>query len=241
MSKEKLRIHSLRHVDFEDEANIGAWALENGHSLTWTDLHAGQDLPGLGSLDWLVIMGGPMNIYQEDRHPFLASEKRFIAEAVAKGKGVLGICLGAQLLSDVLGGAVTRNPYKEIGWLPVELAPAAAADAAFGALPLTFTAFHWHGDTFALPPGATPLASSQGCANQAFCFRGKAWGLQFHLETSNASMDRLIANCADDITEGPYVQPPEVMRAKAVQHLPAMETHMAAMLRAMAAAIGETA
>ena len=156
--------------------------------------------------DWLIVMGGPMNIYQEKEYPWLVKEKQFIDEAIKAGKIILGICLGAQLIADVLGGKVSKNDYKEIGWFPVTKTVEGEKSRFFKVLPDRFMAFHWHGDTFDLPPGALRLAESQCCKNQAFEYNGKVFGFQFHLESSEASIKRLIDNCREELTEGVYIQ-----------------------------------
>ena len=149
-----LRLHGLRHASFEQEGEIAAWAQERGHSLTHTDLWNGEALPELSSFDFLIVMGGPMNIYEDDKYPWLAGEKRFLKAAAEAGKRILGVCLGAQLLSAVLGGTVTKGQYREIGWHAVEAGPDAAKSRVFAGLPAVYEAFHWHGDTFSIPPGA---------------------------------------------------------------------------------------
>ena len=203
-----MRLHYLQHVPFEDLARIENWAEDRGHEMSKTLLFDGQELPGIDEFDWLVIMGGPMNIYEEDKYPWLASEKRFIRDASASNKIVLGICLGGQLIADVLGGKVRRNLYKEIGWHPVKLTPEGQKSRIFGVLPNTFMAFHWHGDTFEIPPQALRAAESESCANQAFAL-GKAIGLQFHLESSMDSVDHLIENCSNELVDGKYIQSQE--------------------------------
>ncbi len=203
-----LRLHSVRHVPFEREAEIAAWALARGHSLTHTDLWKGEALPELSSFDWLLVLGGPMGVYDEDQHPWLAGEKRFLRASVDAGKLVLGVCLGAQLLSVALGGVVTKNPQREIGWFEVAATPQAAQSRLFAGLPQAFEAFHWHGDTFSIPEGALWTAQSEGCAHQAFtACQDRVLGLQFHLETSAASMAELAANCAEEIVLDPQAQP----------------------------------
>jgi len=206
-----MRLHSLEHVPFEDLAQIGVWAQEQGHHITRTRFYAADPLPSWQDFDWLVVMGGPMNIYEEDRYPWLAQEKACIAEAIAHGRLVLGICLGAQLIADVLGGPVTKNAYKEIGWFPVKLSAAAADSPLFHDFPKEFMAFHWHGDTFALPPGAQHMAASVACAQQAFTYSDKVVGLQFHLESTPASVQKLIEHCGDELRNGPYIQTAEEM------------------------------
>ncbi len=164
-------------------------------------------------------MGGPMGVNDAAEYSWMLQEKLLISQAIEQGKLVLGICLGAQLIADVLGAPVTRNEHKEIGWLPVRLHPPVTLSPVFADLPEKFMAFHWHGDTFACPTGAKPAAFSEGCNNQAFMYDNRVVGLQFHLETSAESMERLLSNCADDITEGPFVQSAEEMRQQAAGHL----------------------
>jgi GMP synthase (glutamine-hydrolysing) len=158
-------------------------------------------------------MGGPMNIYEEKEYPFLAPEKRFLKEAALAGKKVLGICLGAQLLADALGGKVFKGA-REIGFHRVELAGGASQAKVFFDFPNQFTAFHWHGDTFHMPDGALHVASSAATFAQAFTWKDRVIALQFHLETTPASMERLIANCASEIEKREYVQTADEMRAK---------------------------
>lgn len=202
-----MKLHYLQHVSFEGLANIDSLARQRGFSISSTRLYMGENLPTMDDFDWLVVMGGPMNIYETDLFSWLTEEKRFIADAVRNNKIVLGICLGAQLIADVLGGAVFRHASKEIGWYPVFLTEEASDSAVFSSLPRRFTAFHWHGDTFHLPPGAKWIARSEACANQAFeANGGRVIGLQFHLESSPESVQLLIDNCADELVEGEYIQ-----------------------------------
>jgi GMP synthase-like glutamine amidotransferase len=180
-------------------------------------LFSDEPLPDLSSFDWLIIMGGPMNIYEHERYPWLIKEKEFIRRAIDNGKIVLGICLGAQLISDVLGGKVTRNKFREIGWFPVSLTDDGMNSRIFSVLPERFVALHWHGDTFSIPQGASRTAESEACFNQAFVL-GRAVGLQFHLESSKDSIDHLLENCADELTEGPYVQKPNELEASSERY-----------------------
>ena len=202
-----MRIHSLQHVQFEDLANIEPWAKAKGYSVSKTFLANNEKLPSANDFDWLIIMGGPMNVYEEELYPWLVQEKKLIGEAIAKNKLVLGICLGAQLIADVLGGRVYKNKYKEIGWFPVSLTEEAQKSSILNILPREFTAFHWHGDTFRLPTGCLRVAESEGCLNQAFEFDdGRVIGLQFHLESSAESIRGLIENCGAELSHGKYIQ-----------------------------------
>jgi GMP synthase (glutamine-hydrolysing) len=209
--KKSLRIHYLQHVPFEGPGCIESWALVRNHRLTSTRLYSGQRLPGVEEIDWLVVLGGPMNVYEQDRYPWLAREKRFIGDALHGEKVVIGICLGAQLLSCVLGAKVTRNPCIEIGWHPVEKVTQASGSKLAGLLPDQFPAFHWHGDTFEIPRGAVHFARSQACENQAFTFGDRVAAFQFHLESSRDSVEKLVYNCPEDLAEGPCIQGPEDM------------------------------
>ena len=213
MQKRSLRIHYLQHVPFEGPGFIESWALVRGHRLTATRLYAGHRLPATEEFDWLFILGGPMNVYEESRYPWLAREKRFIGEALREGKVLIGICLGAQLLACVLGAKVTRNACVEIGWYPVQKASQASQSSLSGFLPDSFPAFHWHGDTFEIPRGAVHLARSEACENQAFAFDERVVAFQFHLESTRESVENLIHSCPEDLAEGPFIQSPLHMLA----------------------------
>ncbi|MCZ7392027.1 MAG: type 1 glutamine amidotransferase [Candidatus Methanoperedens sp.] len=205
-----MRIHSLQHEPFEGLANIEVWANNKGHTISRTLLFNNEELPDIDDFDWLIIMGGSMNIYEEDKYPWLVQEKKFIADAIARKKLVLGVCLGAQLIADVLDGKVSRNNYREIGWFPVTLTKDAGSSLIFSTFPRKFMAFHWHGDIFNTPPGAKKIAESEGCANQAFEYNnGRVTGLQFHLDYSAQSIALMFQNCSDEIVDGKYIQKPD--------------------------------
>ncbi|OIO01575.1 MAG: hypothetical protein AUJ49_07350 [Desulfovibrionaceae bacterium CG1_02_65_16] len=203
-----LRLHGLRHESFEKEGEIAVWAREHGHTLTHTDLWNGETPPALDTFDFLIVMGGPMNIYEEDKFPWLAVEKRFLKASMEAGKRILGVCLGAQLLADVLGGAVTPGKHREIGWHEVTAGPDAAKSRVFAGLPQSYSAFHWHGDTFAIPSRALWTAKSEACAHQAFsACADRVVGLQFHLETNAESLAALAKGCASEVTVDPVAHP----------------------------------
>lgn len=201
-----MHIHYLQHVTFEGLGSIEPWARQHGHKLTVTRPYLAETLPSLEGIELLIVMGGPMNIYQEQAHPWLVQEKRFLDRAIGKGLPVLGICLGAQLLADVLGARVFANSHKEIGWFPVSMTAEASTSGVFSSMPPTFEAFHWHGDTFDLPKGAKHMARSTACENQAFSYEDRVIGLQFHLETTLAGARQLLANCAAEIVPGPFIE-----------------------------------
>lgn len=197
-----MKIHYFQHVEFEALGSIQTWALANGHTLSATRFYADEPLPDVDHLHWLIVMGGPMNVYETTAYPWLAAEKRFIERAIEEDKVVLGICLGAQLIADVLGARVSRNRCREIGWFPIDLTPQAARSHLFNFLPRRFEVLHWHGDTFDLPHGAVHIARSDGCDHQAFIYGERVIGLQFHLECTPASVQRMIENCGNELTAG---------------------------------------
>lgn len=206
-----MRIHYLEHVPFENPANIEKWAKDRGYPLSATRFHCSDSLPEISSIDWLVIMGGPMNIYEENKYPWLTQEKKFIEQAIKREKVVIGVCLGAQLIADVLGEKVFPNQYKEIGWFPIQFTKEARASSLFDFLPQELNVFHWHGDTFELPAGATRLAQSEACDNQGFIYNKKVLALQFHLEVRPNNVRQIISHCKNELVEGRYIQKPEEM------------------------------
>ncbi|MEH1840124.1 MAG: type 1 glutamine amidotransferase [Nostoc sp.] len=209
-----MRIHYLQHVPFEGLASIEHWLTKKDYILSVTKFYNGDSLPSVNDLDWLIVMGGPMNIYEDDKYPWLTLEKHFIQEAIKKNKIVIGICLGSQLIANVLGSKVYKGQEKEIGWYPIQVTTEAQSYAVFASLPASLTVFHWHGDTFDLPLGAVRLASSEVCANQAFIYEDRVLGLQFHLESTQDSVRQIIENCASELVAGKYIQKPEEMLAR---------------------------
>lgn len=204
-----MNIHYFQHVPFETLGYIGDWAASRRHVVSRTRFFADDPLPDIDNVDLLIVLGGPMNIYEEPKYPWLAKEKRWIKAAYDRGTPILGICLGAQLLADCLGGSVRRGDEKEIGWFPIDFA--ADRKGPFAVFPDRLDVFHWHGDMFEPPAGAQLLASSAACANQAFAFGGRAAGFQFHIEMADDNIRRVIENGGDELSEGRYIQDKEAM------------------------------
>lgn len=220
-----MRWHCLQHVPFERSGLLKNWVADRGHTLAVTNLWEGGPLPAPDDYDGLFILGGPMNVYEESLYPWLGSEKLFIADAVADGKPILGICLGAQLLAVVLGGAVTKSRDKEIGWFPVELTAEGRVSELFHDFVSPLTVFHWHGDRFLIPAGATHIATSAACTEQAFVYDDRVVGLQFHLETDAHSVAALVAHCGDELVEGPYIQDAAAIRSS-TKWFPSAHEHL---------------
>lgn len=198
-----MRVHVFQHVPFEGPAGIADWAKMRSHSLTATYFFENAKPPSLTDFDFLVVMGGPMGANDENKFPWMSGEKKIIAEAIAAGKKVLGVCLGAQLIASVLGAKVYPNAEKEIGWFPVEKTIESQLIEHFSK---TENVLHWHGDTFDLPKGALRLLSSKACANQAYSFQKNVLALQFHLEMSEISIEAICKNCAHELTNDPWIQ-----------------------------------
>ena len=202
-----MRAHYLQHVPFEGLGSIEPWLKAAGYEITNTKLFESAEFPDLKNIDLLVVTGGPMSVNDEDKFPWLVSEKQFIREAINSGKPVLGVCLGAQLIASATGARVYRNSLKEIGWFPIY--GIASNDSSICNFPASMKAFHWHGETFDLPSGAVRLAKSDGCENQAFQIGKSVIGLQFHLETTPKAAREIVSHCRDELVPAKYIQTEE--------------------------------
>lgn len=212
----QLRIHYFQHVAFEGLGCIEAWAFEKDHTLTATKFYENHQLPKIVDIDWLIIMGGPMSVHDEDKHRWLINEKAFIKQAIEAGKTVIGICLEAQLIADVLGANVYPNRYKEIGWFDVTKTTQGKAKELLKAMESSFTVFHWHGDTFDLPEGAEHLLQSEACANQAFLYKDNVLGIQAHFEATKETLNEMITHGRHELIPDQYIQTEEVIVAHLV-------------------------
>ena len=191
---------AIRHVHFEGLGLIEEMLAER-KSWQVTVLDAGiDDLAALDSLapEVLVVLGGPIGVYEQESYPFLRDELRLIEARLKAGRPVLGVCLGAQLMAAALGARVYPAPAKEVGWAPVSLT-AAGRESVLRHVDGGVPVLHWHGDTFDLPTGATLLASTEVCPHQAFSYGPQALGLQFHLEVVPAEIERWLIGHACEI------------------------------------------
>jgi GMP synthase-like glutamine amidotransferase len=196
-----MNIHYFQHVPFEGLGCIQNWITKNNHQLTSTKFYNNESFPDLNKIDFLIIMGGPMGVYDEAEYPWLASEKNFVRKAIEANKIVLGVCLGAQLIASALGAKVYPNKQKEIGWFPVQFNPNFQPRTSINLTP-AFNVFHWHGDTFDLPNGAVLHSSSIACKNQLFSINQKVMGIQFHLEATPEAIKAFVKNCGHELVAG---------------------------------------
>jgi GMP synthase (glutamine-hydrolysing) len=228
-----MNIHYLQHEAFEDLASISKWVNKPENTITCTKFFEKNFvLPNPDTIDLLIVLGGPMGVYDEKEYPWLKSEKKFIGEMIKRDKKILGICLGAQLIAEVLGSKVYKNHEKEIGWFDVELSPDSKNDFYFNNFPDKLKVFHWHGDTFDLPTGATRMASSICTMNQAYTYQKNIVALQFHIEATQISVSELIKHCKEELVDGKFIQKePEII--KDAVHLEKMNSYMFQLLDKM--------
>ena len=181
---------AIRHVPFEDLGSFASVLRERGFAVAYRD--AGIDdlgAPDLVDADLLIVLGGPIGVYEIREYPFLKGEIAVVERRLKAGRPVLGLCLGAQIMAKALGARVFKGKRKELGWSPLELTDS-GRKSALAELGGRTAVLHWHGDTFDLPRGAELLASTRLCANQAFAWRRHALGLQFHVEATTRGLER---------------------------------------------------
>lgn len=203
-----MRVHFIQHVYFEDPGHLLEWTKNKHYSTSFTKTFETISFPQLADFDLLVIMGGPMGVYDENKFPWLKKEKQFINDAITANKKVLGICLGSQLIAEALGSKIYPNKEKEIGWWSIK-----KVNAKFTKnFPGEFVTFHWHGDTFDLPKNAVRLFSTDVCPNQGFLYGSHVAALQFHPEVTEALISSMIKHEGEELIPASFIQTEEIIK-----------------------------
>ena len=193
----------LQHADPEHPGLIADAVQKVGGVLEIVRGDLGQPVPeSLDDYDGLMIMGGPQSVYEEDRFPYLRDEKRLARQAIDNNIPIIGVCLGSQIIADVLGSEVHPSGGVEIGWKPVTRSREVAADPVLSALPETFTPLHWHGDVYDLPEGAILIGSSEMTSCQGFIYGETTYALLFHLEMTEPQIMDMARLFSEDIRRG---------------------------------------
>lgn len=214
-----MRVHFVVHEAFEAPGAYETWATSRGHSLSFTRLHAGDHLPTDSSgVDLLVVMGGPQDpatTSEECPHFDAAAEKALIKACVDSQKGVIGVCLGSQLIGEALGAPFDHSPEKEIGAFPIHLTDEGRRHPLFQDFGDTQVVGHWHNDMPGLTKDASVLAYSDGCPRQIVAYSDRVFGFQCHMEFTPEVVDLLIAASASELSllaGHPFVQLPSELR-----------------------------
>lgn len=220
----------LQHTEDEGPGSLVAWHQARGIPFQVFKSFLDKPFPELNTFQNLIVLGGPMNVDQEKEHTWLKNEKHFITNFLETKQGrYLGLCLGGQLLTRVLGAPVNKNPEREIGWHEVKKI---SSHPAFSAWPMLSQVFQWHEDTFEIPRGALPLFTNDACVNQAYAFGERAVGFQFHPESSAAWIELCLEDLKSIKRHEPFVQTKEEIRAKTQTLLPVMQQNFFAFLDA---------
>ncbi|MGM8886301.1 type 1 glutamine amidotransferase [Psychrobacter sp. 1U2] len=244
-----LRIHALFHTDYADLSFIRQWADSHQYPITISRSYDNDELPAPDSFDWLIVMGGPMSVHDEEKHLWLIKEKRLITQTIDAGKTVIGVCLGAQIIAHCLGAKVKPSGVKEIGWLPMQLTQAGQAHPLLQDLPKqSFTVFHWHGEGFDCPKGASIIAETEAWTNQGFVYQTSlhaeldTWVLawQCHFEVTKESLPKMVSNGNAAIQSGlkeypKTVQSPDEILALGEKYIDENNERLAAMLNRIVA------
>ena len=216
------KVWVLQHVNCETLGTITDALQAVGIRHEYVRAFKGEPVPKeMGDGAGLIVMGGPMGVYEQNSHPFLADEMRLIEKALSEQKPILGVCLGSQLLAATLGAAVTKGERKEIGWYPVALTDACKSDPLWKGIESPFTAYHWHGDIFDLPHEAVSLASSALTKHQAFRYGHGAYGFLFHMEVTPTIIQDMVETFQNELLQA-KVDGEEILR-KAPNHLPQLQ------------------
>ena len=213
-----LRFLSIEHVPQEGVGMISAYIRDLDGQLIRHRQYLQQPLSvAHDDYDVLVAMGGPMGVHDGDQYPWLDHELHFIRDAIERGKHVLGVCLGAQMIAKALGAEVRKHSCTEIGWFPVSFEDTFLNTRPGQELERQMEVLHWHGDTFAIPTGAIRIAGSEACANQGFLYEKRVLGLQFHLEMGVEEVDVMTEHFKDELVPEKFVQDGEEIKTRTAE------------------------
>lgn len=205
-----MRIQIFQHIPFEGPGTITTWMNDRGHTYRTTHFWNGDRTPSPDDFDALIVLGGEMGVHDDAAYPWLSDEKAFLKEVVPTGKKILGICLGAQLMAHTLGATIQKNPYREVGWFPVERVE--SSEPMLEDFPHRITVFHWHGDTFAIPQDARHILRSEACETQGYIWNDQVLGLQFHMEAEAHEISEYVGHWTKEFeNRGKFVQPPSII------------------------------
>lgn len=206
-----MNIHFIQCDPIVLPANAGEWAYERNHHIKITRIYDGETLPNSNEFDLAIILGGRMGAYEEDQHPWLKDMKEWARTVIEADKYVLGICLGAQIIADALGGSVRPHDYPEVGWYPITFDHKANDHPLLTGLQPPSHFYEFHFDTFEIPPGAQLLANSSRCERQMFAVGSRVLGLQFHPEFNTKSIQDALKNTTGSTATKYYAQAPVEM------------------------------
>ena len=196
----------LQHTECEDLGTIANVMSQRGIGCKYVRLFDGEPVPhDPGTFSGIIILGGPMNVYEEDEFPYLKYEDILIKKAIMKDMPILGICLGGQLIAKAAGAVVSKGTKKEIGWYKLSLTEDSRRDKVFNTLPQELNVFQWHGDTFDIPEGAIRLAGSGLFPNQAYRIGSRIYGIQFHLEVTKEMISQWISEYREELSTLNYI------------------------------------
>lgn len=203
----------IQHVPSEGLGIIGPALERGGYSPHFIRVHENERVPkSAGGYAALIVLGGPMGVYEADKYPFIGHELGLIKSALKDQVPILGICLGSQLLARAAGAKVYKGGEKEIGWYKVRLTDEGIGDRLFLGLPSEFTVFQWHGDTFDVPAASANLAGSDLFPNQLIRVGRNAYGVQFHLEVTAAMIEEWITVNEDELKAQKGIDPERIKK-----------------------------
>jgi len=201
-----MNILCITHADFETPGVIENWVDQLNYNFTVCKPYHGENCLLHTDFDFLIVMGGPQSPLKMEKYPYLKDEISLIKQAIEKDKIVLGICLGAQLIGEALGGTTVPSPEKEIGVFPITLTEAGIEDPLFSDFSLTFPVIHWHNDMPAKTENSVILAYSEGCPRQIMRYGRLVYGLQCHMEITQEGIEMMLSACPEDLAPSRFTQ-----------------------------------